>query len=268
MKKIMLALLCVLLLSAPVYAEIQTYSDDYISFQYDDEMEGAIGYVSFNSLYSFSLSGKYKNSGASINIHCDADYIENFHKESESDKSRIVPCADNEFERDIFFIESGAVSHQKMIVLNDEYSIILSLTTLDGASEDNLCSKEFIDSFEYNADAIINNLIFSDDYHVIYIFKNYKYPKQAVTYAKKALETCKKYMNMELSGEEAADIFEKLKERAKSYMEYSEFTADSDMYFAISSFYESYFTSGKDGEILKRMETLEQIIEHEDAESE
>ena len=250
-------------------AEIKTYSDEYVTFQYDDEMVGVVSKTHRNDFLSYMVSSKYKvgdpTSVAAYVEFCKVpSLIDTFLDPTGTDNIHVEIVSEENYDRDLSYADGDVTttSHQHLDVLNDTDSIIYSLTS---NSEDS-------PNYEY-VQMLLDTVTIADEWKesltipkpeseygdVDIIFKNVKYSEQAIKYAEAALEIYTQYFDMKMDGEEAAKKIEELENRTKSYKDTSEYAYDSDVFYAIF-LDSSSFRNGKDADLMESKEKLEAII--------
>ena len=275
MKKIIATMLIGTMLGVPVSAEVQTYSDDYISFEYDDEMIGSIEKHSMlNAEYftiQYYMNTSIKKDDATDNYACititsNEQRIKNSKSDGETEMTVRTLISEDPITTQIEYKDdSGIISIDKIVAERPDQCVISSISSNDNESKEYSYCKLFADSAAVSDKFNEKGYDYSDpvddtEIESEYIFLNKRYSEQAIIYAQKAIDTCNQYLNMEISGKDASDIFEELAMRTDSYKDESEYSSDSDVYDAI--FLKDFcFITGEDSEIIKTLDLLQMIVE-------
>ena len=210
-KKLIATILTATCLSLPVSAEIQTYEDDYVKFQYDDSAPCYARVITMSKNISFMFDTAVT---------------------SEENNSAV------------FVISRDKDEPDRLVYPKDK--------KLGGYDACQL----FLDSFEVKTDSVIDAEYDGSSDILIHIDC---YSEQAIKYAQKALEICNDYLDMKLSGSDAAEQIKELQKRAESYSEDSDYKYDSDAKWVL--FNEDYnFKYGKDPEVIELKEDLERML--------
>lgn len=221
-----------LALAAPAAAEIVDYSDDYVSFSYDDEMIGEIWKFRLMEdsplMYSF-VSGIKKDALA-----------ECYFGVAKKEKDTSVEESEN----------------RKVLLETDDYCAYLHMS--DDIEDDAFAAwaKVFFDSFSLSAD--MDTLLAGSSIDET-VYLNVELSDQCRKYAEGALETLNGYMDMSVSEDDAVAAIEDLQSRIDSYVE------ESDYYFDSKLKNELFLTNltlmqNDDGEIQKTIDELQKLI--------
>lgn len=229
------AALLSMLLAAPAAGKIVEYSDDYVSFSYDDEMIGEIWKFRVREEYPlmYSLTSGIK-------------------------KDTLAECyfGVGKKERGVSIEESD---NQKVLLETDDHYVYLYMPEdlEDNAFTD--WAKLFFDSFSLSADM---DSLLTGDYINETVYLNVELSDQCRKYAEEALKTLNGYMDMSISESDAVAAIDKLKTRIDSYVEESDYYYDSNLKNKL--FMTSYhLTANEDGEIQKTIDTLKMLIGEE-----
>ena len=233
-------------LYSPALAEIVDYTDDYVSFSYDDEMIGKIERdisAESNSLNYDLFARNRKEDGAAgchfgitLNDYEVAGYdfgISSYEgKENEDNPSKILNKGSERFSH-ISLYESE----------NEDY---------------NAWARVFYDSFKVNGGINVDNLEFQSDDSTV-VFSNEILSDQGYTYCEQALDILNGYMDMSIDPDDASSEIKKLSDRVDSYCEDSDYYADSAIYSAIFLSHLN-IDMGKDGEVQESIDELNQLM--------
>ncbi len=245
-KILVISMLLSACLCSPVLAEIVDYTDDYVSFSYDDEMIGKIERdisAESNSL-NYDLFARNRKEdgeagchfGITLNDYEVAGYdfgISSYEgKENEDNPSKILNKGSERFSH-LSLYESE----------NDDY---------------NAWARVFFDSFKVNDDIDVDTLEFQSDDSTV-IFSNEILSDQGYTYCEKALEILNGYMDMSIDPDDASSEIKKLSDRVDSYCKDSDHYADSAIYSAIFLSHLN-IDMGKDGEVQESINELNQLM--------
>ena len=265
MKKTLITLALLAMCAYPCKAEIQTFTDGYISFEYDDEAIGDLTGAKLPDAVHYNYFTNYKESDVRtnrVNIAMKTvDDIKEYLTEKQEDGT--IPKIISEDPLQVVSVFPDEGTYTRTIVGNheDQY-VISSIFVADENSDSYDSCRRLYESATVTDEFLESGYDFEKSPTGMFeeIYSRMYYSKQAIAYAQKALETCEQYMNMEISGKDAADVFEELERRTDSYRETTEYSNDSDVYFAVSN--EAYnFEYGKDAEILETMDTLQRIVD-------
>ena len=273
MKKILAGLLIGAMLAVPASAEIQTYSDDYISFEYDDEMLGEIiKRISYDLDYDhieYSVSTRIKSnqeSGTTVRmmVTSSPNIIESLFTEGDNDEYTITLESDDPLTSRIDFkAENGGTNFCKVLAKrNDQYVITIIATSELDSERYNVC-KHIVDSVVVSDNFIENGYIpkdTDDSRETEEIFYNLRLSEQGIKYAQAALDICNQYLDIEISGKEASDKIEELRNRVDSYKDSSDYYADSDIYYAIFNT-NVEFLLGNDAKIIETRDELQRMVD-------
>ena len=265
MKKTLITLALLAMCACPCKAEIQTFTDGYISFEYDDEAIGDLTGAKLPDAVHYNYFTNYKESDVrtnQVNIAMKTvDDIKEYLTEKQEDGT--IPKIISEDPLQVVSVFPDEGTYTRTVVGNHENQYVISSIFVADENSDSYDScRRLYDSATVTDEFLESGYDFEKSPVGMFeeIYSRMYYSKQAIAYAQKALETCEQYMNMEISGKEAADVFEELERRSDSYRETTEYSNDSDVYFAVSN--EAYnFEYGKDAEILETMETLQRIVD-------
>lgn len=271
MKRILIGLIAGTLLAVPASAEIQTYLDSYVSFQYDDEMIGEISKTETGDpvyvMYEVNTSIKKNDPDvnyANLTISTNPYIINSITDEFENQKRTII--SEDPLQVSIEYLDHpGTQTIVTVIGTHEDQAVTTSITSNNRESKNYEYCKQFIDSitlselFNYEGYFFITKET-GDSIMISDIFNNKRYSEQAILYAQKALDTCNQYLAMEISGEEAAKVFDELERRTKSYKDTSEYSSDSDVYFAVF-LKSSSFKRGDDAKVMEIRDKLQVIVD-------
>lgn len=229
-----------LVLVAPAAAQIVQYSDDYVSFSYDDETIGQIRRhtdAASDSFY-YSLDSGYLKSNGSISCTIG------------------VKPNDSMFGAD-FYQDTSDPNYPRKVV--EESDTQFSYMSMGGDSEDPARidqARIIYDSAEFNV-SLEDIDIKADEDELI--FSNVILSDQGYTYAEEALNILKSYMDFSLSSRDAANQISELYDRLDNYVETSDYCFDYDVEQAI---YLMDVNIGikQDGEVQKAIEELNILL--------
>lgn len=225
MRRFTLIVLSVIALALPVAGEVQTYEDEFVSFQYDDEINGFIDRYCMDDviLYDFENDDKY----CGIKIAFTEKGIDELRTLASSGRIVYETLLDN---GDVFAIVSYDVDAQ-----SDFWNLVSESATLKDGCD------------------------FEKKVPTVALYKHYPYSEQAINYARKALSICDSYLSFDIDGKEAGRQIEEVAARAKSYADSTEDAGDSDVYYTVS-FEEMNFRLGSDDKIMSLKRELEMIL--------
>ena len=157
-------------------------------------------------------------------------------------------------------LETGALYCSRVIGYADTFFVTASYSIPDSDSE-------FADACEI----IYNSCVLSEDcvdflplpeeesYTVIY--KNVILSDQMAVYANKGIEILESYLSFDLTADEAKEQIDDLNKRIESYKEISEYTNDSDIYYALglTGF---DLDSGDDADIIETVNELKDLVKN------
>lgn len=273
MKKILAGLLIGTMLAVPVSAEIQTYSDDYISFEYDDEMIGEIAkrieyeydydYIEYY-VRTMIRSKQEKGTVAKILITSSPTTVDVLFTEEDTEDYTVTLESDDPLtSKKEFRKENEGTNFNKVLAQHgDQYVISIISTNEIGSERYNNC-KNIVDSVVVSNNFIENGYIPKDTqekYEEEEILYNKRFSEQGIKYAQAIIDVCNKYMDMEIGGKEASDTIEELRNRLESYKDVSEYFSDSDIYWEIFNA-NYYFSTGKDAKIIQIIDKMQEIID-------
>ena len=194
MRKTIIALATALIVTVPVSAEIQTYTDDYVSFQYDDEAEG------FISRYCFSNG-----------------FIHYRFFENDMGVSEILVARDP---ADLEKYENA----KGIVIKKISDNVLVYRTENEDKFYDLILESLFIQ----------DNLDIPDELDTVEFYKNYPYSEQALNYAQAGWDICNEYLTFKITGKDAEKRMEELIKRAKDYSETTEDIGDQDVYSTVN----------------------------------
>ena len=190
------------LFTLPAYAEVKEYSDDYVSFSYNDEMPGEISIInSEENSHSIHYSFTCADNTANGNIVYDLSIIE---KNEDFDQ---------EFYDTLFEIgKVEAIKHQ-------DDDLVLCYSTFSNNTEDPELIK-YWDDFQESL-TVADNLksVDSSGIDSQNLVSNVHLSDQALVYAQAALDILNGYMSMDLDPEDASEQAEKLQERIENFLD-------------------------------------------------
>ena len=189
-----LSIIAAIIISVPVSAEIQTYSDEYVSFQYDDEISGFIERYCLRTGFVSYVFIDENDAVTEISMTKDSADLE---------KLKEVPTN---------------------IVISDNVII---------RQYNNGEKSNFFDLVKDSV-SVPDDLDIPDDLDSMYIYRNYPYSEQALNYAQAGLDICNEYLTFEITGKEAEKRMEELTKRADSYSDSTGNYGDEDVYHTLS----------------------------------
>lgn len=231
------------LLSVHASAQIVDYSDEYVSFSYDDEMLGKI-----------HISTRYDNDHY---IEYDFDFADKSEDPISHYALYLQNKDENYDEAQYGNLLNGKLGREPIFFQNDEKVLIFcSMSSNTDASP----FKQYIDIvFDSlvvpEVDSVDSSKITSGD-----IFMNVNISDQASVYAQTGVDILNKYMKMELSPDEAADQISTLVTRIDNYLKNdTEYYFDREIKYPFS-LVDLYLSGGKDDEIINTINKLESLI--------
>jgi len=256
MKKIAITAMA-LLIAMPVHADIQTYTDQCLTFQYDDEMHGTITKIvaPAGGVY-YNLETADTQSGVAIlpvpeeglnGVICD-DKTEYFNQ---------VKISDNETET--IYPETGLTLRLKVLAVNDSQYAYVTYDVNKESDE----SQAFLDSVQID-DSFKEGFMFensdSEFYEETRVYRNKCYSEQAVVYAEQALKVCNQYLDFKMKDREACSAMEEIEKRLESYMESTKNAKDSDVKKAIFLL-NIKISMNNDAEVIEKRDELRKIVD-------
>ena len=243
--KLLIVIVIAIAITSPVHGTIREYSDEYVSFSYDDEMPGEL-YVS---------TSDYSSPSVHYYLHC-------INPEENEDEQ--ITCfltlikKDENFDQDTYdtLLETGVSDHT--IYQNDDNALCY-LSTRIGSSD-----PAFIESLE----VFRNSLIVQENIESVDVSKikprnlvlNVKLSDQALVYAQAALDILSGYMNMDIEPDEAAAQIEKLHDRIENYLDGNTcFYYDYKVEIPLSSM-DFYIKFGHDDIVSETILELEELL--------
>ena len=264
MKRILMPALCgIVFARVPALAAPQTYTDDYISFEYDDESDCKIIRITGKDFVSYTMYPNGDNGDAynvSVKYEINQEFIDSFMDPKVDGILTYEPVEGSDNKRIVTMTYEGKTSGsiQELVSVDGDKSIALSTTDNlgDGSAFADMCNTFLASLKFYDFDSIPELTEEQQKYGVVEtIYEKKHYSDQTIKYAKKALATCQKYLDMEITGEEAADVFSEIERRTKGNE-----GDDIDIYWAV--FTKDYrFKHGTDSDIAEIMEDLQAIVD-------
>lgn len=261
MKKTIIALLS-LAISVPVIASPQVYEDDFISFEYDNESDAAIykrigpGYL----MYTLSLKNDDEGRGVGVRFSDDQDYINTFMDPYEEGATVYEPISSEDMTRRYSYeIKEKQYSYiQRLLYVDGAKSVTITIpdSVNDDSSENKMCIA-FADSVKIlNFDKVpeLPEDRKESGFSTETIYEKKAYSEQALKYAQKALDTCNQWFDMDITGEEAAEVFSDIERRVSSYT-----GDDNDLYWAVFN-KDYYFKYGTDEDVEEIRNRLQEIV--------
>ena len=254
MKRLLLAALATVMVTTSALAEIQTYTDQCLSFQYDDAMPGRIAKTTVkDSAVYYTLDTDGHSASVSINT---IDRLASQFDESEDEYFKIEKISDDKIKSTNFI--SGEITISQLINTTESHFSFMSYTE----PNDNDYCQAFLDSIIID-DSFKDGFVFDaieDDVEIEYIFRNKCYSEQAINYAQAALDVCNQYLGFDIDGKEAGKKIAEIIKRAESYCNSSDNKYDRDVYSAIF-LGELNFSMNDDGDIMEMKKELQAIVD-------
>ena len=257
---------CMLIIVQP-YAQTATYSNDFFSFDYDTDVEitfnvSVLG--SINLYYSFQLPKKDSSYFRGVSIRISetenaTELLQPLLEEEDGDNYARKILSKNE----VYWIskdESEAIDEYRKFFIannNNQYVIVSYLINQDERINDFF--KTVYDSFTISDSFIENGYSIPDDYYGETLFGTPVYSEQAHLYAIGALDIFNQYFSMKIDGTEASRQIKSLYNRIESYLEVSEYYADSDLKQTLY-LTDLSFSMGSDGRLYEKKKELENIV--------
>ena len=223
-------LLAMTAMSLPANADIQTYEDDYVSFQYDDEEQGFIDIYISRGTAMYSFSG------------------------GETERTLSVLTNPESIARRKEAGDAGKPIDGRRTVYLDVPDDLVAFIVVTGP--DNSYSQLLLDTVK-----IADGCHIDPDLSVNRMFRrHYPYSEQALNYVRKAIEICNEYLEMSIDGKEAANQIETVEKRAKTYSDSTGDAGDEDvsMTLFLSS---SDFRLGDDAGVIEMRDELQMILD-------
>lgn len=216
-----LALTAILNSHSLVNAEIQTYTDQCLSFQYDDEMQGAVLKMCGDDYARYDFFSKDCQVSLAVRDRLEWDKL------------------------------GGSV-----IALNDNQAIKFNYEE-DKINDE---CRQFMDSVKVEDPEDFVYEYPGKDTDSSYVFRNKCYSEQAIIYAQKAYDTINDYLSLNIDADEADDIISELERRSESFMDGLSYNIDRDVYFALFS-KSLFISLGDDKEMMEVRDRLKEIID-------
>lgn len=252
---------------------IATYSDDYVTFDYDTDVYCQLTYSKHDNvtLYYYSTQMKVDDSLSLANIRI--LNIDDFEETNNVEKGRWMDVfsdleteeytrkliSDEDFPEIRITIHSdGAESFLKLLGSNSEKLAIAQYRASNQNTDASIACKAFYDSANVNGSFTDASYEESEDPEFRTIYSNVLLSDQGLNYAKAAIDVLEKYLAFEMTPEEASDQIKSVKTRSDNYADSSDYIHDEDIATAL------YTTSlgidlGSDDSVYATLQKLKQL---------
>lgn len=239
--------------SVPIYAKPVTFSDDFVSFTYDDEPYQLITKTSFsNYLWYYvetdlqiTLGNHWPSSSVSIRLEKDTEdaYLDSFfYPEGLPDTVVIDDLSDNE---KTYTYINGAVYYRKLIATHDDQYIVASFYASDEESENAQYCHSIYDSIAPTDTFSVNGFLLVDDFGwtTKTIYRKTFFSQEIKDYVEQGIRICERYLAYNMSDDELKEKLLALREAIKNDftdsgypfdMSVIEFIPDSSVFYVYS----------------------------------
>ncbi len=258
----------------------ESYSDDYVSFDYLPEAncnifyfgsEGNIYYDCFTDMKKGSTDNAYSMIGVfNIKKYEEENGIESgawkkHYFESFSDENYDISYLENgeypELKAECKD-ESGIVLYVKLIGFSkNDFAVISCVLNSKESKESELC-KMIYDTAKVSDKYFNEGYSLKEDYLHGTIYKNVILSDQCIKYATVAIETLEDYLSFEISSDDALSKIDDIRKRCENYSDDSEFTYDEDVASALKRI-SSYIENGNDDRISGAIYELKELADIE-----
>lgn len=243
----------ILLLSITVYAKPVTFSDDFVSFTYDDEPYQLITQTSFsNYLWYYvetdlqiTLGNHWPSSSVSIRLEKDSedDFLDSFFSpEALPDTIVIDDLSDREKK---YTYLNGAVYYRKLIATHDDQYIVALFYASDEENENAQYCRSIYGSIAPTDTFSVNGFLLVDDFGwtTKTIYRKTMFSQELKDYVEQGIRICERYLAYNMSDDEVKEKLLALREAIKNDftdsgypfdMSVIEFIPDSSVFYIYS----------------------------------
>lgn len=263
---------------------IETYSDDYVSFDYMDDVKCDIYYIdiSFAEIEEIARYGCYTrmketdcdiwaeiqifdiNTYEEINGLEKGAWKEHYFSDLSKEEYDQKVISEGEFpELELTYNDgTGNVGYAKLIG-NTEKDFLVAFCVVNSADPEasGIC-RTFYDSAAVTENYLKEGFILDEECSSKDIYEDVLLSEQGEKYAYAAIDILEKYLSFEMEADEASKKIEEIKERCEDYAETSEYIYDD------RTSHELYVTSlsidmGSDSSINETLQDLKKLVHME-----
>lgn len=272
MKKPLLFLIAFLMVQCIANADTAQYSDDIISFEYDDSIQSSISsylftdgrfFVSASTLMMKDEKSSDYNEYTLMISQQDEDYIENAFLNTEPTTEEIerieIVSAVEPYEC-IVYLNDGVKSYQRIIGTYENYYAIQSLATNNESSDKYKQCKLIFDSMKLSNGFFENGLsCLNDDFYGGNIYNNVVYSKLVKPYLEQAIVICDAFLSSSIDAYEAKQRISSLESELAKVGDSSQYVYDSSAKYLLP--YDLYFDFNNDGGIITTETEIQNVID-------
>lgn len=241
-----------------INADIVTYSDDNVSFEYDDSTHARI---------TIDSGKRYNISTKVFDNHIYAPFVMIQASPSEDLKEMMEPANDtiksvtlisqSPYETAVEFTD-GRIGLRKVFETYNNENLIVYFTYPETSSEEYKFCKRIYDSIKASTSFTEQGFsIVSDEYtHVV--FDNVLYSPDVRPYVEQAINVCNMFLNAQIDENEAEERFKSLKSGMEKCAEQSGYYFDQWIYLP------SIVSKYSDGTIIEIRTELEKVLQQID----
>lgn len=257
---------------------IVSYSDEYVSFDYDTDIYCELDNYYFNGALTYFYSTNMKTDDpynyAYISLIDIDKYEENndlqsgewtnhyFSNVTTEHFSQKIISDNDALEIETIFNNGKSVRYSKLLGFNSESFAVAQYSIEAPGSDTEIVCKKIYDS-ACITDIYSNGKYSPDDtIEPSTIFSNILLSEQGLNYVNAAIDVLEQYLSFQMDSDEASKQIEAIKDRSDDYAETSDYIYDSRLSTKL------YVTSlsidmGSDGAIAETLEELKQLANYE-----
>lgn len=259
MKKLLFGMVIMVMMTMPVMAEIVMFEDDYVSFDYDNEVLSSISMSVHDDGYmpalSYSASFQMMNDTDAPSVYISTFIPTDDWPDSFQAKDEVTVVAEKPLEM-LYTYDDGKL-YTKIIGSSGDYLLKAEVYLPDTPSELNGAALTIYDSITVK-DKFSNTSFPLSGFTLNTIYKNVLYSDKAIAYAKQAINICDGYLTVKISADEAGDRMSSIEDASKELEDETGFRFDSDLYYAIM-LANIYFMTNDDAKIVDLKTQFEEI---------
>ena len=283
------------ILSFPASAEnIETYSDEIVSFDYDSDFQASITRYDNGDISKFYPTSYYASAnmlttsntddgGFSISVGSISAATEEFKDwksfavpsspEGRSAIESVDVISDGDFPESFVTIKpstdengnekAGYSYYVKFLGSNEKYFVTASYQPSSEFPDQDVFFKEMYDSIQISDSFLSDGYSPSDEWDSTDILLNVVYSDQALNYAKELVRIGKGYLDFSIQSDDAYNQVKEVYDRFASYCETSEYMYDSKLRHAAFGI-DSKISSKNDSDVINIVRDLQDLIDSQE----
>lgn len=263
-KRLLIGIIASAIFSVPVAAEVVPYEDEYVSFEYDDEVNARISrtingtsdYCPLMYIMSFQMNKSTDAPAVDITLYAPDDgFFESLMKRDD-----VTVLSEDPLE--LIFENENGKNYRRIIAKQDGYVLEVNLHVPEEETKADAVAQKIYDTASAGPDLWEQDLS-AIDWESINVYKNVIYSEDAIALAGQAVNICDGYLNMTVTAEEAGKRMKSVFSAAEDLKSNSDYPNDSDLYYALYSS-ERYFGACDDAAIMNMQTELKDLLGEQD----